>query len=300
MHRSTILAIIFVLLFGCSEIEKKEPLQLTKKQKTKIESFSINLVRSINEFDFSIINNSWNNKAFKGRILKQITRTQGTVLKYIFEKKLSLRIKVENLNIVHRVNSDKGKVSFLRLDHFDSHSELLLLITFDGTYDFFKYRIEYLKNQPNLTDFFHYTDNLWYSEKVIKMLQLNSKYGAFSDKRHLANESFSNSKKSLSKGDTLEALYYLYDIPVTHQSGNWLSLQKINLAVALGDSILSQVIATEYENNKSLYMKYLYSSYFGDTSNLKETYRLFATELGESETLDSLVKSGSVWSVEKQ
>lgn len=114
----------------------------------------------------------------------------------------------------------------MRLDHFDNHSELLLLITFDGTYDFFKYRIEYLRNKPNLTDFFYYTDNLWYSEKVVKMLQLNSKYGAFSDKRHLANESLSSSKKSLSKGDTLEALYYLYNIPETHQSGNWLSLQK--------------------------------------------------------------------------
>lgn len=47
-------------------------------------------------------------------------------------------------------------------------------------------------------------------------------------------------------------------------------------------------------------MKYLYSSYFDDTTNLRETYKFFATELGESKTLDSLIKSGSLWNVEKQ
>lgn len=55
MLRLTIPAIIFVFLFGCSEIKKNESLQLTGKQKTKIESFSFNLVRSINDLIFLLL-----------------------------------------------------------------------------------------------------------------------------------------------------------------------------------------------------------------------------------------------------
>ncbi|MEQ8239197.1 MAG: hypothetical protein RIA69_08275, partial [Cyclobacteriaceae bacterium] len=144
---------------------------------------------------------------------------------------------------------------------------------------------------------YNYTDNIWYSQKIISNLRLNSQFDAFSDERHLANQSLINSEKQLSIGDTLEALYYLYDIPESHQSGNWLSLRKLKLALSLGDSIMADVMATEYESNKSLYIKYLYNYYIGDTNNLSSTFELLALELGESETLDSLVKSGSLWNL---
>ena len=188
----------------------------------------------------------------------------------------------------------------MRLDHYDSYSELILLLTFKGVYDFFKYRIEFIKNDPNLTDFYHYTDNLWYSEKVINMLRMNSKYDAFSDQRHQANGAIRASEQALIIGDTLEALYSLYDIPETHQEGNWLILRKLNLAITLGDSVLADVMATEHKNNKSLYMNYLYNYYFGDTATLKSTYELLAAELGESETLDSLITEGYLWNVESK
>lgn len=244
-----------------------------------------------------MINNSWNNEAFKERISNRVNKTQQTVLNHIFKTDLRMSIKTGNLSIVHRVNADQGKISFMRLDHYDSYSELLLLMTFKGVYDFFKYRIEYINNTPNLTDFYHYTDDLWYSEKVINMLRLSSKHNAFSDERHSANRAIRASEDALIAGDTLKALYSLYDIPKTHQ-GNWLSLRKLNLAIVLGDSVFSDVMASEHENNKSLYINYLYSYYFGDTTNLKSTFKLLAAELGESETLDSLIMEGYLWNVD--
>lgn len=298
MHRFTIPALIVVFLFGCSETKKAKPTELTPEQKTEIESFSNELINSINSFDFTVINNAWNNEAFKERVSNRVNKTQQSVLNHIFEKDLRMTIKTGNLSIVHRVNSDQGQVSFLRLNHYDTYSELILLMTFEGVYDFFKYRIESINNKPSLTDFYHYTDNLWYSEKVINMLRMNSKYDAFSDERHQANRAMRAYEQALTIGNTLEALYSLYDIPETHQKGNWLSLRKLSLAIVLGDSVLADVMATERENNKSLYMDYLYNYYLGDTTSLSLTYQLLAGELGESKALDSLIEIGYLWNVE--
>ena len=298
MYRFTISTIILTFLFGCSEPKETKHPKITPEQQVQIGSFSNELIKSINDFDFSVINNSWNNEAFNERISNQITKTQQSVLEHFFDEKIGRTIKFGNLNIIHRVNSDHGEVSLLRLDHLERHSELILLLTFEGIYDFFKYRIEFIGNKPSITDYYNYADNIWYSQKIISTLRLNSKFDAFSDERHLANQSLLNSKKQLSIGDTLEALYYLYDIPESHQTGNWLSLRKLNLAMSLSDSIMADVMVTEYQKNKSLYIKYLYNYYIGDTTNLNSTYELLALELGESQTLDSLVNNGSLWNLE--
>ncbi len=286
--------IILVFLFGCSEPKKAERPVVTPEQQAQMESFSNELINSINGFEFSLINNTWNNEAFKERVATHINKTQQSVFNHIFEKDLRMTIKTGNLNIIHRVNSENGKISFLRLTHFDFHSELTLLLTFDGRFDFFKYRIEIINNKPAITDFYHFMDNLWYSEKLVNILRLNSKFDAYSDERHQANRAIRASDKALTYGDTLEALYSLYDIPETHQLGNGLSLMKLNLALTLGDSIYANVLATEYEKNKSLYMKYLYTLYF-DSTNLNSVYQLLTSELGSSATLDTLVNKQNYW-----
>ncbi|MEQ8238936.1 MAG: hypothetical protein RIA69_06970, partial [Cyclobacteriaceae bacterium] len=139
MYKLIISAIILIFLIGCSEPKKNERPSLTTEQQAKIESFSTQLIKSINGFDFSVINNSWNNEIFKERISNQITKTQQSVLEHFFDEKIRRTIKFGNLSIIHRVNSDHGKVSLLRLDHLEHHSELILLLTFEGVYDFFKY-----------------------------------------------------------------------------------------------------------------------------------------------------------------
>ncbi|WP_339810224.1 hypothetical protein [uncultured Imperialibacter sp.] len=299
MHRVGYLSIFFFCLAACSKTGVTDRPSLTPDQKTKIESFSQELVRSINGFDFSVINNSWDYQAFKDRISDRVNRTQKSVLSHIFEKELKSKIKDGNAQIVLRVNTDNGKVSPLRLNQFDHHSELLLLLTFDNTFDFFKYRIEYINNQPRVTDFYSYADNRWFSEKLIDLLKLSTKYDAFSSDRHEANAAIAASEQALILGDTLDALYNLYEVPGSHQEGNWLSLRKINLAVTLGDSVLAEVLTAEHDSNNSLYINYLYNYYFGDTTELDLTYKLLATELGDSQVLDSLIHAGYLWNTRK-
>lgn len=293
MLRLTFFVLIITFCFSCFE-KKKTSQNLSAAHRMEVEKFSIELIESINGFDFSVINSSWNNGAFKTRV-SGITKTQSSVFEHIFEKDLKRTIKVGNLSIIHQVNSEEGHVSLLKLNHFDHHSELILLLSFDERFDFLKYRIELIQNKPAITDFYHFKDNLWYSERIINMLRLNSKYDAYSDERHAANRAMYNFDKHLSSGDTLEALYSLYDIPETHRIGNGLSMKKLSLASALGDSIYSIVLATEYENNKSLYMQYLYDLHFEGPIKLNRIYDLLSSELGESATLDSLLNSERYW-----
>lgn len=294
MHKFSVSAFILVFLFACSEPKKPDRAILTPEQQSEIESISNELINSINGFEFSVINNCWNNEAFKERVSTHLNKPQKSLLNHIFEKDLRMTIKTGNLSIIHQVNSDNGKISFFSLTHFDFHSELTLLLTFDGRFNFFKYRIEFINNKPAITDFYHYKDNLWYSEKIVNMLRLNSKFDAYSDERHQANRAVLVTERALNNGDTLAALYSLYDIPETHQLGNGLSMMKLNLAFSLGDSIYANVLATEYDKNKSLYMKYLYKLHF-DSANLNSVYELLTTELGNSAALDTLIKQQNYW-----
>ena len=293
MNKSIIFLIIIALSFNCSESNNVKKPKLTDKQKKEIHSFSKELIRSINGLEISAINESWSNKAFKSRV-SNITRTQQSVFEHIFEKDLKRIIKVENLSIIHEINSGQGNAFFLALNHFEHYSELTLLLTFDKRYDFFKYRIEIIENRPAITDFYQFKDNLWYSEKVVGALRLNSTFKAYSEERNRTNRALKNSEEALRYGDTLEALYFLYDVPEIHQVGNELSMKKLNLALSMGDSIYASVLTTEYMNNKTLYIQYLYNLYF-HSPHLNEVYKLLANELGNSEALDSLIESERFW-----
>lgn len=294
MNKPYLQYFVFLLLISCISIDKTEYQLLTDEDKSKIESLSHRLIKSINEFDFSIVNTHWSNDAFKERV-SNLTKTQKSVLEHIFEKDLKRTIKVGNLSIIHLINSNQGKASFLKLTHFEYHSELTLLLAFNNSFNLYKYRFQIIKGQPVICDFYQFSDDFWYSQKVINSLKLNSKYKAFSNERREANIALSNSDKQLQRGDTLEALYFLYDIPESHQTGNWLTFKKLTLAQSLGDSIYTGVLVTEFDQNKSLYMKYLYHLYFSDTTELKKVYETLYSQIGKSSTLDSLIDNGSYW-----
>lgn len=293
MHLKTLPLLSFIFITSCSQPENNERPTLTDEQKSEIAEYSNELVNSINNFDFSVINETWSNEAFKQRFTN-LTSAQKSVFDHIFEEDIKRTIKVRNLSIIHTVNETNGSVELFDLEHFDNYSELTLLLTFDGWFNFFKYRIEHRGN-PVICDFYQFTDDLWYSEKMLNALKMNSKYDAFSNQRHQANQAINDHQQFLIRGDTLSALMSLYEVPKTHESGNWLSLKKLNLAANIDDSTYFEVLTQEYQNNGSLYLKYLYNYYTQDSVNLNEIYQLLASELGNSETLDSLVNAGSFW-----
>ncbi|MFY0593839.1 hypothetical protein [Roseivirga sp.] len=290
-------SLFICLITSCTNSEKANKVALTDEAQNRIQSYSEELIGSINNFEFSIINNSWDYSAFRVRVSEKINKTQRSVLNHIFDDNLRMTIKSGNLSIVHRINSEKGHVSLIRLKHFEYYSELTLLLTYDGYFNFFKYRIEFIQNSPKLTDYYDYSENLWYSEKIKSVLELNSKYIAHSPERRQANLALDQSRLALQAGDTLEALYLLYDIPDSHSKGNSLSLRKLGLAVTLGDSIFSDVLFTEFDRNQSTFMKYLYHYYESDTTNLKLTINLLSKQLGGSSKLDSLFEQGYLWNI---
>lgn len=286
--------LLFTFLLACSGPKKPELDKLTELQRGDIQELSEKLVKSINDFDFSVVNTSWDNQAFRSRI-KGITKTQSSVLNHLFDKDLKPSIKAANLSILYDVNTYKGKATVLKLNHFDTHSELTMLLTFEESFNFLKYRIEHVQSRPVLTDFYTFLDNTWLSQQIIKNLQLSTKYTAFSQERRETNLALTSSNQHLSDGDTISALNYLNEIPQSHQTGNWLSLRKLDLASTLGDSIYSSVLETEYEKNNSLYMQYLYALYYDDFAGLFKVYESLTGEIGESKMVDSLLKSNSAW-----
>ncbi len=287
--------VVMLLTFipRCSEKVAERP-AITASQQQQIEVFAEKLAESINNYDLQMITRSWDDEAFKSRV-RDLTKTQQSVFDHYFEKDIRKTIKFGNLAIVHEVNDQNGQVKLLKVEHFTHYSEVILFLTFEGRFNFFKYRVEITGGQPALTDFYEYMSNSWYSEKIIELLRLNSKFDAFSDERQQANMGILSSDQLLRAGDTLNALYALYEVPETHEVGNSLSLRRLDLASALPDSIYATVLVTEYETNPSLYMKYLYSFHFGDSAKLDAVYEVLSKELGESVVLDSLIQNGSLW-----
>lgn len=287
--RFTLALLLAFTLASCSEDRSG----MTEQSKKKIAQLSKRIVHSINHFEFTVINNSWNNQAFKKR-LAGIGRTQKSVFEHLFETKLKYHIKAGNLSLVHDINDYNGKVSFLSLNHFLDYSELNLLVAFPTHYDFMKYRIEMIKGKPAIVDFFNFKDNLWYSENIINSLRWNSEYDAFSKERHQANAAVSMYNQAMTKEEKLEALRALNNIPKTDVLGNELSIMKLTLAMDLGDTIYVGALAKEYEQNPSLYIQYLYH-WVTDTSQLSQVYQSIENEIGGSISLDTLWNGTRTW-----
>ncbi|PIQ49939.1 MAG: hypothetical protein COW03_02850 [Cytophagales bacterium CG12_big_fil_rev_8_21_14_0_65_40_12] len=294
MFRSLYLFIVFLLVTGCSRSKSGNAIKLTLENKKAIELFAQQLVKSINDYDYTLIRNSWSNEAF-GKRVKDLNRVQRNVFNYIFEKEIKDEIKFTNISLVNHVNSEKGKIYISNIEHFNSHSEITLLSIFDNNYNFIIYRVEMINGKPYLCDFFDLKSGIWYSEAIKNVINLNSRYDMFSEERRTTNLAWNNSNLTLRKGDTLNALYYLYEIPKTHWVGSGLSLMKLNLAQSVSDSIYAQVLETEFEYDQSLYLKYLYYRYWNDSINLSEVYITLKHQTGEDLKLDSLIANSSFW-----
>ncbi len=294
MFRGIYLFTILLLVVGCSKSKTENNIALTIENKEAIELYAQQLAKSINDYDHTLIRNSWSNEAFAKRV-KNLNKVQRNVFNYIFDKEIKDEIKFNNISLVSHVNLEKGKIHASNIQHFDSHSEITLLSIFDDSYNFIKYRVEIINNKPYLCDLFDLKSGIWYSQSVKNVINLNSRYDMFSEERRQANLAMRSSNHELRKRDTLSALYYLYEIPETHWVGNGLSLMKLNLALGVSDSTYGEVLETEFEHDQSLYLKYLYYRYWDDSVNLNNVYNTLKGQTGGDIKLDSLIKNESFW-----
>ena len=170
---------------------------------------------------------------------------------------------------------------------FDNFVEATYSMIFDNGVDFCKYRIEIINEEPKLSDFYSFRDEIWQSQSVKNIIRLYSKHV----QKKETYMSILYSEKALQMRDSLTALEYLYNIPPTNLTGNYLSIRKINLAQAINDSILAQVLVSEFEMNKSVYIKYLYSHYFNDSILLQEVFEKLGKDVGGNNSVLDYLKT---------
>lgn len=295
MNVRGIVCLFFLMyLAGCSE-PKEEQTQtlLSEVEKQQIEKLSHRLVKSINSQDFSVINESWSDDHFMVRVSTE-SKTQRSVLSHIFKTQIKQIIKTGNISIILDINTYNGKAYLCKVNHFDSHSEVILLLSFDDRFDFFKYRIEMQGTKPVISDFMTLTEDLWYSEKISLDLKINARFEAYSEERQIANSGISSAQYYQDIGDNESALDALMSIPRSYHGGNIISIEKLIIASEIGPETYVKVLKSEFQHNKSLYMKYLYH-YYVDTVNRKTFNYELKQEIGDPKTLDTLVLSGRFW-----
>lgn len=288
----SILIFSLIIFFACDEQEKTR--QFTEKEKKVITAFSNQLLKSFQEFDPSFVKNKWSIQAFRKRITG-LNKVQNDVLNYIMEEFVNNQIKFGNVSLVNEIYENSGKVYHSGLQHFGSYSELTLLLNYEASFKLLKYRIEFIKGKPCLSDAYDFRDNTWYSEAIKNNIYLNSRYNAFSEERRQANLAWNGYIYSLNRGDTLNAYRSLLDIPDTHLIGNTISIAKLNLAMSLGDSLLIETLVEESAKNESIYMRYLVAFYFLEESDMMTISEELSKETGNKAALDTLFQKYYFW-----
>ena len=69
----------------------------------------------------------------------------------------------------------------------------------------------------------------------------------------------------------------------------------INVDTELRSGDFLEELKTEFNENKSLYIRYLHSMYFEDSSLLNKVYSELSTALGSADLLDSLTQTDLLW-----
>ncbi|MEL6558271.1 MAG: hypothetical protein AAFQ94_08810, partial [Bacteroidota bacterium] len=199
------------------------------------------------------------------------------------------------VSLVNEIYDNSGKVYRSGINYYNAHAELTLLVINQESFEILKYRIELIKGKPYLSDAYDFRDDTWYSEAIKNNINLNSRYNAFSEERRQANLAWNGYIYSLNRGDTINAFKSLLDIPDTHLIGNTISIAKLNMAMALGDSILIETLVDESIRNENIYMRYLYALYFMDQSEITAISTELANETGNKPALDTLFQQNYFW-----
>lgn len=288
----TLLVFVKVFLISCQS--NPEIPALSEAQKAKIEQASVSLVKSMNSYEYDQINTIWSDKGFKER-LKGITKTQQTVFEHLFKTKIRMMIKSGNLSMVNSIFDFGGELQIMSIDHFERHSELSLLLMVGDVFEFFKYRVEWIGNRPALVDYKNIRNDLWFSEAIVRDLQLNSKYDAFSKERAEANKAMMLYETAKAGGHYQAALDALEMIPESHRKGDWYRLMRIEMSMLIGGPIFSSVLQEEYDQSKGLYIQYLHLLNKSDSTGMQLIREKMAlSDRGEA-AFDSLIQSGAFW-----
>lgn len=283
---------LLVVFISCSGDKEESPRKLAEDQKTKIHALSKRFESSLNNSGFKFFQSVWDDKLFEKRI--EASNVNRSVYKH-FQKEFVNNIRNLNINQILDLNEYQGKASCVKVDFFEHHAELsyLFLKTKPKSLTYYKYRVEPKGENVFISDVYDFRSDSWYSEAIIKTMDINAKYKAGSEERRDANVAIARSKELEAIGDFEGALHYLYEIPETHWIGNYLSLERVGLAVHLDDTTFSSVLIGEYDYNKSLYMRYLYSYYF-DSLEFNEVTNLLK-EQTKSDWIDSLANKSYFW-----
>ncbi len=288
-----IVILSLVILVSCGGKEEGPGDPLSDQQRTQIEKYCKALVKGFNNRNHELLKKSWNHEEFKRRI-KDINKTQKSVLNHFYSKNIQPGIKYEIVHLVNEISLQGGKIYLSKITHHENYADLTLLLTLNKGFSFLVYSIGIEEMRPYIYDFYDVKENMWYSEKIREILMLNSKYDAYSPERQQANLAVLEADKKLASGDTLAALSALYDIPRTHWVGNSLSLKRINLAASLNDSIFTESLFMELESNESIYMEYLIALFLEDSAGIDQMVSNLKKETG-CQALDSLIQKGYVW-----
>jgi hypothetical protein len=273
----------------------KEVIPLTEIEKRTIKDFAITLTRSLNNYEYELIEKVWDNQLFKRRV-KTSNKIERNLLNHFFEEEIGKQVYYVNIDLINKLKFNNGNLKLSKIIYYPRHVEIIYSMTFDKNVDFWKYRIELKDSVPKLSDYYSYRDEFWQSDNLENFLKLNTKYTAVSKERQQANSSLIQSEKYLGYGDSLRALDILYEVPSTHSVGNAISLKRINLAYEISDTTFASVLLKEKELNNSLYINYLYAYYFGDTIELNNVFSELNKELGvKNDLLDSLKTLNYFW-----
>lgn len=274
-------SIIIIFLLSCSSQDR----QLTAEEKSEINVFVSNLTASIQNLEYDFLRSSFNHEAFKQRVSEYIDADL-TAFKYIYDEKIKIEVDIANNELINKQKYSNGEIKHLSTEFRRSHAEVSYLLFFDKSFSLLKYRIEKYGPKLILSDYFMFTQNVWASEYMSHIALVNKRHLAGSENRIKANKNFRLYRESIALGDSSTALYYLNKIPETHQVGNYLSLLKIRCAAGVSDTVFVEVLITEQETQKSLYLDYLTSYYLSDSLEfekvcgmLSKTYAIPEKEL---------------------
>jgi hypothetical protein len=287
-------ASVFIFVACTSNSDEKDQKPFTSTERKTIEDFVNRLTESFNKYEYDLVRNSWDKEAFRKRV-KKLDNSEQRLFNQYYENELSTVILNVNIDIVNKLKYNQGRLMLSQLTFNAGYAEIVYSLIFSGNVDFWKYRIELINDTPKLTDYYSYRDELWQSDNMKNIMNLNSKYTSVSKERQQTNWSMAESERYLRAGDSIRALEELYNIPKTHVI-NSISIKRINLAQQISDSVFISALKKEKEMNNGIYINYLYCYYFQDTAGLNQIFSRLENEVGtDNEILDSLKTLNYFW-----
>lgn len=283
------------MFLSCNDSRKEQ--NLTKEQVKEVHQFVGDLNDALKNFEFDFIKNAWNHTLFKQRIGKLGNIGHG-VFNHVYETTVKGNVENHNLDLINRVKHSGATLMHIKTNVIDTYAEITYILIEDGYYHLTRYRVDFHEGKPYLTDIYSYKDDEWFSKSMRDVVLLNTKYTAFSPKRHEANKALVNYRSAINSGDFELALLSLEQIPPSLQITNEFKIAKINTAANISDSLLLKTIeeVDNPQNGNNIYVDYLMALYLNDSLYQDDVNVRMRMEIGISKPLlDSLNTEGLIW-----